>query len=91
MTKNGPPDKHEHFGDANSEEVYDQEVREGKWIMIVMKIMKEATLHLVIDKKLKYRMLMECGIEDGCYRLIFKQEMDCNVLHACMIITKQQR
>ncbi len=49
-----------------------------------MKTMKEATLHLVIDKKLKYRMLMECGIED--YHLIFKQEMDCNVLHACMII-----
>jgi hypothetical protein len=53
---------------------YSQEVREGKWILrTARKTMKTATLHPVIEKMLKYCMLMECGIEDG-YRSISKQE-----------------
>ena len=50
---------------------YGQEIREEEWIRIVM---KAAKLHPVIDKKLKYFMLMLCGTEDGCHHLIFKQE-----------------
>ena len=30
--------------------------------------------HPVINKKLKYFMLMGCGTEDGCHHLIFEQE-----------------
>ena len=51
-----------------------------------MKTMKAATLHPVIDEKLKYCIPMESGIEDGCRHLIFKQE---NGLCSFMMITKQ--
>ena len=65
---------------------YGQDIREEKWIRIVMKTMKAAKLHPKIGKKLKYFMLMGCGTEDGCHHLIFRQENE-----SFMMITKQWR
>ena len=59
---------------------YSQEIRERKWIRIVMKTMKAPKRHPVINKKLKYFMLMGCGTEDGCHHLISNRKMDYNVL-----------
>ena len=39
-----------------------------------MHAMKAPKCHPVINKKLKYFMLMGCT-EDGCHHLIFKQEI----------------
>ena len=50
------------------------EVKEGKWMRMARKTMKAATLHTVINEKLKYCMLTESGIEDGYHYITLKQE-----------------